>query len=151
MKTSRIDEAPPHGGTEARSRPAGMTSDSPRRRARHLNGPALAFDLENLTGELRADEAWPAGEPNSTTLVKEPGLRVVAVALRAGAQMKQHRVPGPLTIQTLAGHARVQLPSHTVDLPKGHLLALEGGMAHGVEALQDSAILLTITWPTPPA
>jgi quercetin dioxygenase-like cupin family protein len=33
------------------------------------------------------------------------------------------------------------------DLPAGHLLALERAIAHDVEALEDSAFLLTIAWP----
>jgi len=33
------------------------------------------------------------------------------------------------------------------DLPAGHLLALERTVPHDVEALEDSAFLLTIAWP----
>jgi quercetin dioxygenase-like cupin family protein len=151
MNSISTDDAPPRGGTDPRSRPAGVTSDTLRRPARHVSGAALAFDLDSAVRDLRADASWPAGEPNSTTLVKEPGLRLVALALRAGARMKQHHMPGNLTIQTLAGHTRVHLPTEVVDLPVGHLLALEGGMTHGLEALEESAVLLTIAWPTPPA
>jgi quercetin dioxygenase-like cupin family protein len=138
----------PKGG-DSQSRPAGVTTGSPRRPAQQVVGAALAFDLDSLVGDLRADEGWPAGEPNSTTLVKEPSLRVVAVALHAGAHMKRHHVPGRLTIQTLAGHTRVHLPTDVIDLPYGHLVALEAGLTHSVEALDESAILLTIAWPLP--
>jgi hypothetical protein len=34
-----------------------------------------------------------------------------------------------------------------IDLPAGHMLALERGLPHDVEALEDSAFLLTIAWP----
>jgi hypothetical protein len=35
----------------------------------------------------------------------------------------------------------------TFDLPAGSLLALDRGLPHDVEALEDSAFLLTIAWP----
>jgi hypothetical protein len=33
------------------------------------------------------------------------------------------------------------------DLPQGRLLVLDRGVQHDVEALQDSAFLLTVAWP----
>jgi hypothetical protein len=41
----------------------------------------------------------------------------------------------------------MQLPEKAIDLPAGHMLALERALPHDVEALEDSAFLLTITWP----
>jgi quercetin dioxygenase-like cupin family protein len=35
----------------------------------------------------------------------------------------------------------------TFDLPLGSLLTLDRGAPHEVEALEDSAVLLTIAWP----
>jgi hypothetical protein len=34
-----------------------------------------------------------------------------------------------------------------VDLPAGHLLALDQCVPHDVEAAEDSAFLLTLSWP----
>ena len=34
-----------------------------------------------------------------------------------------------------------------IDLPAGHMLALERALRHDVEALEDSAFLLAIAWP----
>src|SRR5579884_2856885 len=135
MKTN--DGIPPRNGTGARRRPNGVTTGSSRRPAQHLTGSVLAFDLDSFVDDLRADEDWPAGEPNTITLVKEPGVRVVVAALRAGARMKEHHAPGALTIQTVFGHARLQIAGQTVDLPRGHLVALEPGLAHDVEAIED--------------
>ena len=42
---------------------------------------------------------------------------------------------------------KVQLPEQTVDLPDGHLLVLDRALVHDLEALEESAILLTISWP----
>ena len=47
----------------------------------------------------------------------------------------------------VAGRLRLHVPGGTVDLPVGHLLALDGKVPHDVEALEESAFLLTIGWP----
>jgi quercetin dioxygenase-like cupin family protein len=41
----------------------------------------------------------------------------------------------------------MHVQDRTFDLPQGNLLALDRGVAHDVEALEDSAFLLTIAWP----
>ncbi len=61
--------------------------------------------------------------------------------------MEEHRAPGRLSIQTLTGHVRLQVLDQTIDLPAGHVLALDPDVAHDVEALDESAFLLTIAWP----
>jgi quercetin dioxygenase-like cupin family protein len=135
-------------GAGPRSRPVGVTTGSARRPVQQVVGAALAFDLESFVDDLRADEGWPAGEPNSITLVNEPSLRVVLMALHAGARWNEHHVPGRVTIQTIDGHARLRLAGRVVDLRRGHLVALEGDLRHDVEAIEESAILVTVAWPT---
>jgi hypothetical protein len=39
------------------------------------------------------------------------------------------------------------LPERVVDLPAGNLLALDQCVSHDVEASEDSAFLLTLSWP----
>jgi quercetin dioxygenase-like cupin family protein len=139
--------APVQGRRTARTRASGETTGSPRRRAQRVTEAVLIYDLGRVLDDLRADRGWPPGEPNTVTLVKEPGLRVVVVALRAGARIKEHRAPAGLTVQTLVGHTSVRVPAGVVDLPRGHLVALEPDLAHDLAALEDSAVLLTIAWP----
>ena len=49
-------------------------------------------------------------------------------------------------MQTLAGHIRLKLPDRTVELPTGQLLVLDQCIPHDVEAEEDSAFLLTMSW-----
>jgi quercetin dioxygenase-like cupin family protein len=145
-----VEAVPARNGALATGRPAGTTTGSSRRPVQQVAGAALAYDLDSVVEDLLADEGWLAGEPNTVTLVKEPSLRVLIVALRPGARVQEHQVPGPVTIQTLVGHTRLHLTERVVDLPRGHLVALHAGLAHDVEALEQSAVLLTIAWPSPP-
>lgn len=130
-----------------RDRPLGETTGTAERPAQHLAGPALTFDLAAEARQLRAEEAWRRGEHNAKTLMKEADFRVVLVAAKSGGRMREHQAPGRLSIQTLSGQVRVHVSGERVDLPAGHLLTLEPGIVHDVEALAESDFLLTIAWP----
>jgi quercetin dioxygenase-like cupin family protein len=59
---------------------------------------------------------------------------------------KEHRVDGRITIHTLVGHLRLKLPDQTVEVPAGHLLMLDRGITHDVQAVDESVFLLTMCW-----
>jgi len=113
-----------------------------------LSGPLLQFDLARELDELHRDDSWlqPTGR-SSKTLVKHPDLRIVLIAMRANTRMHEHNAAGRISVHTLAGHIRLHLPGRIVDLPSGRLLALDQCVPHDVEAAQDSAFLLTLSWP----
>ena len=113
-----------------------------------LAQPLLQFDLPAEIEHLRREESWQWGTGRSSkTLVKQPDFRIVLVAMKAHTEMKEHRAEGRISIQTIAGHLRLKLPDGIVELPAGHLLALDRCITHDVEALVESSFLLTISWP----
>jgi quercetin dioxygenase-like cupin family protein len=121
---------------------------------REWPGPRLAASTAhlNLADEierLRSEPAWKEFDRNAKTLVKNPELRVVLLALKSGARLEQHWAAGPITIQALAGRLRVHLPDHTVDVAVGELAAIAPGTRHAVEALEPSVFLLTIALAAP--
>ncbi len=81
------------------------------------------------------------------TLVKHEDFRIVLTALRAHTRMPDHQTRGRISIQTFRGHVQVRAEGRTFDLPAGRLLTLDRDLPHDVEALEDSALLLTIAWP----
>jgi quercetin dioxygenase-like cupin family protein len=127
-------------------RPFSETAGSSQRPVRHVAGSALGFDLGAELASLRDEASWQGGDRNARTLVEEPTLRVVLVALKRGARLREHDADGPVSVHTLAGLLRLRLPTRSVDLPAGHLLTLEREVPHDVEALQESAFLLTLAW-----
>jgi quercetin dioxygenase-like cupin family protein len=60
--------------------------------------------------------------------------------------MRQHRAEGRISIQQLKGRVCIHLAHRTVNVSAGHLLVLDCGVLHDVEALEESALLLTISW-----
>lgn len=88
----------------------------------------------------------PSGR-RSETLLKTPHLRVVLVTMRAGAELREHVAPGPITVQPLRGRFALTLADGEREIASGTLAALPAGTRHAVRALADGAFLLTIAWP----
>lgn len=126
-------------------------TDTTSRRRRHtgaLDGPHLELDLVRELGDLKREPEWLSGQ-NARTLVKQGTLSIVLTALKAGHRIPEHQTDGHISIQTLSGRLHVRAGGRTFDLPGGVLLALDQGVRHDVEAIDDSAFLLTIARPGP--
>ena len=115
--------------------------------AGHLTAPLMDFNLTKEIAQLHEEEAWRRTGRNSKTLVKQPDFRIVLIALQKGSHLEEHSADARISIYTLVGHVKLQLPEQTVDLPDGHLLVLDRALEHDLEALEESAVLLTISWP----
>jgi quercetin dioxygenase-like cupin family protein len=106
----------------------------------------------NINDELEKLKDAPslqlAAGRSSETIVKYPEFRIVLVRMKHGSYMSHHRAEGPISVHTVLGKIRVHLPDDRMEeLSPGDLLALERGLEHDVEALEDCAFLLTIAWP----
>jgi quercetin dioxygenase-like cupin family protein len=84
------------------------------------------------------------------TLVKHGSLRILLLALKAGATVPEHQTEGRVSIHALRGHVRVHAGGTAFDLPAGRLLTLDPGERHDVAGIEDSAVLVTIAM-APPA
>ena len=113
---------------------------------RSLQRGYLELDLGRELEELHREPEWKTGH-NAKTLLKFDNLRVVLAALKAGSSIPPHQTEGRISIHTLQGRIQVRAEGRTFNLPAGGLLALDQGLRHDVEALEDSAFLLTIAWP----
>ena len=114
-----------------------------------MAAPYLEFDITTELQQLHREAGWQSGQ-NAKTLVKYDGLRVVLIALQARSKMPEHQTEGQISIQTVVGHIHVRAQGRSFYLRSGGLLALDQGLTHAVEALEESAFLLTIAWPGRP-
>jgi quercetin dioxygenase-like cupin family protein len=131
--------------TQSAMRPTHAASEPQRESPTdRLAQTSASFNLADELETLRAEPAWQTSDRNARTLSKKPHLRVVLMALKSGARLDKHEAPGAITIHALAGRLRVRLASETVELATGEILTVDGGLTHDLEALDESAILLTV-------
>lgn len=109
-----------------------------------LAAPVLRFDLAVEAEQLRRQEPYEKRRPTGKTLVKEPDLRIVLMALKGGARLDEHSASGPISVQVLQGTVRLRLADSSVELTQGDLLMLEPDIPHDVDAVKDAVFLLTI-------
>jgi quercetin dioxygenase-like cupin family protein len=109
-------------------------------------GPYLEFDLAAEIEKLRREPAYESGR-NAKTMIKYEDFRVVLTAMKGGSHIHEHHAAGRISVQAVTGHIRMHALDREFDLPQGRLLVLDRGVQHDVEALQDSAFLLTVAWP----
>jgi quercetin dioxygenase-like cupin family protein len=106
----------------------------------------MEFDLPAEVHRLHAETTWHTGQ-NAKTLIKYDDFRVVLIALAAKARMQEHKNEGRISVHVLSGHIQLKASGRTFNLRAGGLLALDQGVSHDVDALEESAFLLTIAWP----
>jgi quercetin dioxygenase-like cupin family protein len=113
-----------------------------------LGSAVLQFDLSKEIEELRKEDSWQRETGRSSkTLVKQQDFRIVVVLMKANTRMTEHRAEARTSIHALSGRIRVHLEGHAMVMTAGQLLALDCGVRHDVESLEESAFLLTISWP----
>ena len=114
------------------------------RPAVRLSRPVIEVDLNRHLADIRAGDAYRGADHAAETLVKEPGLRLVLIALKDGGRMQEHRAHTSITVQVVEGMVRFEVDNRTIELIPGAVLAVDADLPHNLEAIGDSAVLLTI-------
>jgi quercetin dioxygenase-like cupin family protein len=114
----------------------------------YLAEPLLRFDLNHELELLRREGSWERETGRSSkTLAKYPDFRIVLVCMKAGSHMNDHKAEARISIQALEGKILLHVPDQNpIELSAGQLMTLDCGVRHDVEALAESAFLLTIAW-----
>ena len=104
----------------------------------------LDLAQEMLTSEQT--KPWQTGH-TARTLFKKADLRVVLISMKKGSVLKEHHADGTISVQVLKGALRFTAQGEMHTLQTNGLVALGASIKHEVEALEESAFLLTIAWP----
>jgi len=110
-------------------------------------GDSAQFDLLSEIADSERKKPWQSGV-YSKMLDKRADFRTVLITMEQGARMKEHHTDGTISIHVLKGGVRINVQGQPHDLRTAGLFTLGPSIKHDVEALEDSAFLLTISWPT---
>ena len=111
---------------------------------RPIEAPLLHLRLGEQLERLRQEPTWRTRGRNAITLTKEPGLRLVLMLLGKGTKLSEHQAAGPLTFHVLTGSVTFRAGARVESLGAGELVVLESTVDHEVEAVEESACLLTL-------
>lgn len=102
------------------------------------------FSVEAMVREL-LDRAKNGSGRAADTLIggHERVLRQTVIAMTAGSALSEHENPGEASVHVLAGRVRLAAGGHSWDGRRGDLLQVPDA-PHSLEALEDSAVLLTV-------
>jgi len=108
-----------------------------------ISGDELVFKLDDELRIVR-DELAGAASRIGRTIVKDGPLRVTIVGLHAGHELREHKSPGPITIQVLEGTITVNVAGKDCPLEQHGLVAIDGGVPHAVHSEHGGIFLLTV-------
>lgn len=105
------------------------------------------FDLAKEMMYSEQKRPWPMGH-FAKTLFKKPDFRIVLISMDKGSILKEHHADGTISVQVLKGSIRFNAQGDDHGLQVNGLLTLGPSIKHKIEALEESAFLLTIAWPS---
>lgn len=113
-----------------------------------LDEKLMQVDVPALLEQLRHEDGFASSGRNAMTLVKYPDLRIVLELLRPGARLEDPRpeTGGAVAVQVLLGRLRLDAEERTIELGVGRLAALAHGVPTQIEALEESAFLIWVSW-----
>jgi quercetin dioxygenase-like cupin family protein len=102
-------------------------------------------DLNQEITRLQAEASSEESSRKSKMLVKHPEFRIVLITMRPGSRWEDHKTNARISLHVLRGDIRFHTPTGAVDLRPGQLLTLAPDITHSVDALEESAFLLTLS------
>ena len=112
---------------------------------RAMDATLVTIDLPLFIKRIKQESTWKDSDRNAVTVFKTNGMRLVLVALHAGAELKTHTVDGIISVQVIDGKMKFNADNRSVDLSTGQMLALHKGIPHSVLAIEETIFLLTLT------
>jgi quercetin dioxygenase-like cupin family protein len=113
-----------------------------------LDQPMMAFAIAEEISKIKADQPSTNQGKRSAVLAKNEHVSIVLAVLARGEALQEHQTEGQITVTVVQGAIRFDALNERVRLNAGDLLTLRPGIRHSVEALEDSAFVITLCAPT---
>ena len=104
-------------------------------------GGMLTLSLASEIVRVKSTPDWQSRDRHAVSLIKDATLNILLMVLKKGARLHEHRTKGPIAVQVVSGSIRFSAGGQCV-VSAGEMLGLDRDVAHSVEALEESAIIL---------
>ncbi len=102
------------------------------------------LDIAAITTQIRSESAYQRSGHGARTVLREDDLRVVVLAMKAGAVVPEHQAQATGSLHVISGRIRLTFAERSVELSPGQLVAIVRAAGHAVEALEESSFVLTL-------
>lgn len=119
-----------------------MTEEHNRQTLRPAAGGMITVKLSDEITRLKGTAEWSSGDRHAVSLVKDAALNVLLMVLKKGAHLHEHHTKGPITVQVVSGSIRFSAGADQRMISAGEMVGLDRDVAHSLEALEESAIIL---------
>jgi quercetin dioxygenase-like cupin family protein len=126
-------------------------ADQAKHQARHphqenflAQGGQVSVDIKAEIARLKSERAWADNDRHGSSLVKGDGINVALIMLKKGAKMQEHHTRAPITVQVIEGKINFVAKGKSQVATAGTLIALDRAIEHSVEAVEESALVLTV-------
>jgi quercetin dioxygenase-like cupin family protein len=104
----------------------------------------IAVDVRAEIARLKSEPAWADNDRHGSSLVKGDGINVALMMLKKGAKLQEHHTRAPITVHVIEGRINFIANGKKQPLSAGTIVALDRAIEHSVEALEESALVLTV-------
>ena len=99
------------------------------------------MESSNIYKDLTYKETGPA----ITVLFQTDATKEVRIVFKKDQHMKEHQTPYPITVAMVEGELDFGVNGEILNLVKGDLLNLDGGVPHDLRATSDCLVRLTLS------
>ncbi len=118
-----------------------MSTEHNKQALRPAVGGMITVSIAAEIARLKSAPEWESGDRHAISLVKDNALNILLMILKQGARLHEHRTKGPIAVQVVSGSIRFSAGGERI-ISAGEIVGLDRNIAHSVEALEESAIIL---------
>jgi quercetin dioxygenase-like cupin family protein len=112
---------------------------------RTMDADLVKIDIPDFIRKIKSEDAWIKNDRNSMSVFKTNDATIVIMALRKGAELKEHRDRGIVTMQVIEGSVDFCCEGKEVELKAGETGVVHKEIKHWLKAKEDSVVLMTST------
>lgn len=96
------------------------------------------------TASLTSDVQYHETRPTIQVLLETENGKEIRIAFKKGQVMKEHKTPFAIVVEIFEGGIDFGVNGEVLNLVKGDLISLDGGVPHDLTAVKDSIVRLSL-------